>query len=990
MILHISQKQLSTNCKYSTIFKTLNGELTVFNKTLITTKDYLKALETVDATVYNKNGAFNLQGLSVNTSQSVSNFTKLNNAFKAYNGNLTKSTQLQTAYIKAVGNQNSSLGNYLAGLNGAKASMGGYIKSLIGAKAATIGLQVASTLLNTAISMGLSLAINALVSAISNWINKEKEAREEAIENAKAAKEESNNLTELLNKYNQLSKEVQSNQGVKEDLLEVQSDLLEALGIEASQIDSLIEKYGDLDSAINQVTLDSLRDAQGDLMTAVDAYEGDLIDIGKGYTHWYSLFDRNILSGGQDSVQAFNILENAGVISSGSHGTGGGSLVLTGDDKTVEGILENYQKLKDAQEALNTAIDNGEVTMEEMAANPLYQAINKRLDELDKSIGNYNTAVDDLNKNVAQQQILKSLSEQSSIPETQEEFETFKQSMIDTAIASTKFVGSQDDIRDSIINVLSTMPEFEKFFEEIKFESGTFNNETNIFSLSTSEVESIETYQKNIKTLSDALSDLNDLETTDIASLMTEFSSYSSVFEKFGVTGVKGVGDLQGALIEIAETMRDTATKAVPQMTDAITNMFKAISNPKGDIYEARTELNALMELYNSISDSQSMDMQTATSLINKYPKLASAVQKVGEEYSFELGVVRDLVNEKIEYINTVSSYEYDSVIQELETIKQQRETYERKIEAYKDAYEQAHAVVYGQAYKTVLEGMHINVDDYIMQDSTYRSMLSNLEYLDSRTEYLNGLLEELKEGFSMEELEDTSSNDFEQQIDWAAQSVSNLSEKVSDLETVLDNTKGWEAQLEAIQDVIGAQKDLQEGYRKSRDLYLDEYNKALTSGVLAEQGLSSSIKNKIESGSLFNIQDFIDENVAKGTDKGTQEQIYDAVQEAMDWYEKYVDADNNYIDIGFQIDDNELEKLNAEYESEVSLLQKIGTEIGTNSTEYREQLKVVNECADGISEYWFIRDRKTKSTSLFRKMLKSDYLCFCFANIKQECRLFP
>lgn len=353
--------------------------------------------------------------MSVNTSQSVSNFTKLNNAFKAYNGNLTKSTQLQTAYIKAVGNQNSSLGNYLAGLNGAKASMGGYIKSLVGAKVATIGLQVASTLLNAAISMGLSLAISALVSAISSWINKEKEAREEAIENAKAAKEESNNLTELLNKYNQLSKEVQSNQGVKENLLEVQSDLLEALGIEASQIDSLIEKYGDLDSAINQVTLDSLRDAQSDLMTAVDAYEGDLIDIGKGYAHWYSILDRNILSGGQDSVQAFNILENAGVISSGSHGTGGGSLVLTGNDKTVEGILENYQKLKDAQEALNTAIDNGEVTIEEMAANPLYQAINKRLDELDESIGNYNTAVDDLNKNIAQQQILKSLSEQETV-----------------------------------------------------------------------------------------------------------------------------------------------------------------------------------------------------------------------------------------------------------------------------------------------------------------------------------------------------------------------------------------------------------------------------------------------------------------------------------------------------------------------------------------------------------------------------------------------
>lgn len=371
---------------HSTIFKTFNNDLVVFNKTLITTKEHLKSLETINSTVHNKNGVFNLQGLLVNSSQSVSNFTKISNAFKAYNNNLSKSTQLQNAYIKALGAQNVSLGNYLASLNGAKASMGGYIKSLISAKAASIGLKVASIALNTAISMGLSFAISALISAITKWVNKEKELKEEAIKNAKAAKEESNNLSNLLNRYNQLSREVKSNQGVKEDLLNVQSDLLEALGIEASQIDTLIEKYGDLDTAINQVTLDSLRDAQGDLMTAVDAYKNDLIDAGKGYPHWYSLSNRNILSSGKDSVKAFNILEKEGIINSGSYGEGGGSLILTGDDKTVEGTLENYQRLKKAQEALNKAVDNGEVTMEKMTANPLYQAINSRLDELNESI----------------------------------------------------------------------------------------------------------------------------------------------------------------------------------------------------------------------------------------------------------------------------------------------------------------------------------------------------------------------------------------------------------------------------------------------------------------------------------------------------------------------------------------------------------------------------------------------------------------------------
>lgn len=471
-------KQISTI--NSMIFKTMDNELKVFGKTILTTTEHLKNLETVNATVYNKNGQFNLQGLSINTSQSVSNFTKLNNAFKAYNDNLTKSTQLQNAYIKAVGNQNGALGNYLAGLNGAKASMGGYIKSLVGAKAATIGLQVASTLLNTALSLGLSLALSAIVSGITHLVNKEKEAREQAIENAQTAKEEADNLTELLNKYNQLSEEVKTNTGVKDDLLETQGELLESLGIEQSQLDGLIKKYGDLNTAINKVTLDSLNDAQADLMVAVDAREKELINVGKDYKHWFSLTDRNLIStSGEESKQAYDILAKAGVISQGSVGTGGGVFTLVGDDKTVDGILENYQKLKEAQTALNEAVSNGEISKEDMGSNPLYKAINSRLDELKTAVDNYNSAIKDVNENSANQEIISNLIGKD-LPQTEEEFETFKQSLIDSAQASNNFIGSQEDIKNSIIDALAEMPEFEKYFEDLAQAESDVQHETPI------------------------------------------------------------------------------------------------------------------------------------------------------------------------------------------------------------------------------------------------------------------------------------------------------------------------------------------------------------------------------------------------------------------------------------------------------------------------------------------------------------------------------
>lgn len=232
------------------IFKTIDNELKVFGKTILTTTEHLKNLETVSATVYNKNGKFTLEGLSVNTSQSVSNFTKLSNAFKVYNNNLNKSTQLQNAYIKAVGNQNNSLGNYLAGLNGAKASMGGYIKSLISAKAATIGLEIASTALNMALSLGVSLAITAIISQISKLITAQEDARKKSLELTNSYKEQKDSLDSQIEKYKELKESLDNGnlstnevRSVKEQLLEIQKSLIESYGTEASNLDLVNGKY---------------------------------------------------------------------------------------------------------------------------------------------------------------------------------------------------------------------------------------------------------------------------------------------------------------------------------------------------------------------------------------------------------------------------------------------------------------------------------------------------------------------------------------------------------------------------------------------------------------------------------------------------------------------------------------------------------------------------------------------------------------------------
>lgn len=558
------------------IFKTIDGDLKVFNKTIIATKDNLKSLETVNNTVYNKNGAFNLESLSVSATQSISSFTKLGNAFKAYNRNLTKSTQLQNAYINAVGGQNKALGNYLAGLNGAKASMGGYIKSLIGAKAASIGLQAASLALNAAISMGLSLAISALISGISKWINMEKEARERAIETANTAKEESDNLTELLNKYNQLSEEVKTNTSAKDDLVDTQAELLKALGIEQSELDGLISKYGDLSTAINQVTLDSLKDKQADLLTGYNAQKEELLKVGKGYAHWYSVNNRNILNGGSDSTDVFNVLEKSGIISSGSYGSGGGSLVLTGDENTVEGVLENYERLKSAQEALNKAISDGVLDTEKISGNSLYKGINDRYKELQSIITSYTSSLADVNNGFANQEIYESLMGKE-LPKNAEEFEAFKQSLIDTAQESNNFIGTQEDIKASIINALAEMPEFTQYFEDLaKIQSSTLNNESQILSIS----DTITKLDTQLRPALDALKkSYQEIFTEDGFTLENvDISMLNNVLDVMNEIKETGLGIDTSGFENLAKVLTDSSSTA-EQVQGAFDNLASTILN---------------------------------------------------------------------------------------------------------------------------------------------------------------------------------------------------------------------------------------------------------------------------------------------------------------------------------------------------------------------------------------------------------------------------
>lgn len=351
--------------------------------------------------------------------------------------NLTQATNAQTAANTASTASTFSLKAAMTGL-------GATLKSVFLSNPVGIVL------------MGISLGVSAVTSAISKHNQKLEEDRQKVKEAADAANTLGDEIATLANKYIQLSDAVKTDASAKDDLMTTQTELLKKLGLEGESIDDLIAKYGSLSNAIKQASIDSLKDQQIDLIAGVNAAKEELMDVAKD-NFWGT---NNIISAsGEEAVKAFKELEKAGVIDSGSYGTGGGQLVLIGDD-TVKGALENYKKLEDAVNALR---DSEAFTADELSDNSLFNSIYSRYSEMKESVEAYNSSIDNLNENLAQQTMLTAL-QGNELPKTEEDFNKFKQELIDTAVASKQFIGNEKEITDAINNYLSTVPEFEGYY----------------------------------------------------------------------------------------------------------------------------------------------------------------------------------------------------------------------------------------------------------------------------------------------------------------------------------------------------------------------------------------------------------------------------------------------------------------------------------------------------------------------------------------------
>lgn len=218
-----------------------------------------------------KSGIKALLGSNIFTASKASIPSNLKDIFSDYNAAATKAGNLTDALkvkITELSNGNRDLSRYLTNLGGkATASIDAYTASLDAAGKQTVILNLKTIALNAA----LSLAIAGAIAGISYLVHRTEELQQKAISSADELQRTTESLTTLTQQYKDL---YEANGGTwnpttLETVRDIQSQIVDLVGEQGSQIDLVNGKLDDQLKTLREINIENARDWESENQTAI-------------------------------------------------------------------------------------------------------------------------------------------------------------------------------------------------------------------------------------------------------------------------------------------------------------------------------------------------------------------------------------------------------------------------------------------------------------------------------------------------------------------------------------------------------------------------------------------------------------------------------------------------------------------------------------------------------------------------------------------------
>lgn len=456
------------------IFKTINSSVDNTRKTL--------SLFNKDWNTYKTNWqqGFAQNGISggiksiFQSSNSVISKDQLQ-ILRNWNNAVAHGCTKQETFNRIIKDADSNTKLYFSGLNKGKGSVEGLKNAQNVAKQSTIGLTIAQTALNAAISLGITAAIMLAIKGFDKLANSAKRASEAAdeafsdtTEKVQKNEEEAKSLDELISKYKELKTSENLDVDGRKEIKEIQNDIADLVGVQASNLDLV---NGKLDDEISKLDEISEKEAKNAYETATANYNNSKKSTDKAAgDDNYLVFDGYAYVGKKEK-ETIDILHNAGFKNNVQTG---GLNPFNQQVFITDAWDDDYNELKGAQEKadyLQSMIDvleqNGQ------RATDLYAGLISQRDKYLQYIDNQQDAANSLvNSWISYSQF--SNDELSKINvDSLDSFEEYRQKMIEEA-KNDESIGkmladgtlSDEDLENAVNDFMATSTKFSTWYEQ--------------------------------------------------------------------------------------------------------------------------------------------------------------------------------------------------------------------------------------------------------------------------------------------------------------------------------------------------------------------------------------------------------------------------------------------------------------------------------------------------------------------------------------------
>lgn len=604
-----------------------------------------------------------------NTLNNLKNLNTLYNDYKysledVSNG-LTKCGLSQEEFLNAVKTSNSQFANWLENLDGSERGIISYAGQLAGATAKTIGLQIATTALNAAISMGISFLVSGAVQLLDEiivteeeLIEKSEEAADKISELSESFNTKSKNVSEISQRFAELSQEVDSLTGKNltlntdeyNEFLDLSNQLAEIFPTLSRNYDengnAIVNLSGDVDTIIgslnnllevekqitNQEIAEKLPDLYKGAITKSKNYNND-IDSYKGKVK--ELENTLDIITDDDFAGNFEEMLQEDVLNITSSGDNPGQHA-----EIVDAYLDVLEQLGLNYEYLSTDYgDNGEILGDnyritdfafmsdeeiEEAKKKIQSGIQDLAETYTNEIDNYNQKIQTTeNKNKANwSSVLSSvaawLSTDTSYQSLSDDMQAVVQSMVNNIDFSSlnfkKWEDVEKYIQDNIIGkIQDSSPEVQQAFADL-------------FSIKT-EGKTTQEYLDAIKDKAQYIADNSDFEYDDVL----KDTGYQDIIDQYETSANDIVNSLDGVTKEMVYSLSpDEVTKAFDYIKDygidSWSELIDALENNTFEVVlDLETEKTGIEALNTAITESASatgLSAESIKALTDRYKEL--------------------------------------------------------------------------------------------------------------------------------------------------------------------------------------------------------------------------------------------------------------------------------------------------------------------------------------------------------------------------------